>query len=143
MPAAKLQIFTTDELLQMVCGEAVVWDTAALHACVIPGEGYTKDAAPFGWLLDYLDAAEETALQSERRRNFLKFVAARVRLPSGGLRALPSKIRVNRQGKITALPHGHTCSLSLDLPPYTSAAELQRQFEHAFRLMSEYEGLVD
>ena len=138
VPAPKLQIFTTEELLKMVCGEPVVWDSATLNQCVIPGEGYTKDAREFVWLLDYLNEVDGVG-----RRCFLKFVAARVRLPSGGLAALPYKIKVNRQGRVTSLPHGHTCSLSLDLPPYSSVDELQMRFEQAFALMEEYEGLVD
>jgi hypothetical protein len=138
VPPAKLQIFSTGELLRMICGEPVVWDRAALEASVIPGEGYTQDAPAFVWLLEYLEAAD-----GGTRRAFLKFVAARVRLPSGGLRALPRKITVNRQGRVESLPHGHTCSLSLDLPPYGSPAELRDRLEQAFALMLEYEGLVD
>ena len=74
---------------------------------------------------------------------FLKFVAARLRLPSGGLRALSAKIHIKRVGKPESVPHAHTCSLTLDLPPYTSRAQLKRQLRLAFELMSKFEGLVD
>ena len=52
-------------------------------------------------------------------------------------------IHIKRVGKPESVPHAHTCSLTLDLPPYTSRAQLKRQLRLAFELMSKFEGLVD
>ena len=103
------------------------------------------------------------------RKDFLKFVTARVRLPSGGLRALSRKVRVAaapalcavslttvvaplgtgqieiRRGQdIACVPHGHTCALSLDLPPYRTQTELHVMLFKALDLMNNYDtGLYD
>ena len=85
------------------------------------------------------------------RKDFLKFVTARVRLPSGGLKALSRKvtssplvlsaqaskpssligawgcvqIEIRRStADATCVPHGHTCALALDLPAYGSQVSL-------------------
>ena len=83
------------------------------------------------------------------RKDFLKFVTARVRLPSGGLKALSRKvassptachasklsfligawgcvqIEIRRStADVTCVPHGHTCALALDLPAYGSQVSL-------------------
>jgi hypothetical protein len=54
----------------------------------IPGEGYTSTDQPYQWLL-----LEVVSMGASARKDFLKFVTARVRLPSGGLRALTRKVR--------------------------------------------------
>jgi len=173
VPLQKLQLFTTTELLELVCGAAVQWNGEDLEACVVPGDGYTRDSPPYRWLLEVLEALTDDSGAGSgggggsggaaQRAAFLQFVTARPRLPAGGLRALPCPIRVQLAGgggstMQTAeqeqeqaaqaivdgrLPTAHTCSLTLDLPVYSSKAVLSERLAAALRLMAEYEGLVD
>lgn len=72
------------------------------------------------------------------RKDFLKFVTARVRLPSGGLRALSRKVEIRRSAAdVSTVPHGHTCALALDLPVYTSQTELHLMLYKALELMNQ------
>lgn len=194
LPVSKLLVFTTSELLESVCGEAVHWDEETVRDCIvshfmrlwffdsvtstrghtgtmlsrdamcvqIPGEGYTSTDPPYQWLL-----LEVVSMGPSARKDFLKFVTARVRLPSGGLRALSRKVRPARAShvllatsRLTAMtlqveirrsaadvrtvPHGHTCALALDLPAYTSQTELHVMLYKALELMNQYDtGLYD
>ena len=155
VPLQKLQLFTTAELLELVCGAAVQWSREDLEACVVPGDGYTRQSPPYLWLLETLDAMGDDASGAAQRAAFLQFVTARPRLPTGGLHALPCPIRVQQPAaladssggsgsKVDArLPTAHTCSLTLDLPAYTGKAALRGRLVEALALMAEYEGLVD
>eukprot|EP01045_Picozoa_sp_COSAG04_P004472 COSAG04_NODE_194_length_20815_cov_4.321591_16_plen_456_part_00 len=150
VPLDKLALFATSELLELVCGAAVEWTEAELEECVVPGDGYTRSSAPYRWLLEFL-----SEMGAADRAAFLQFVTARPRLPAGGLRALPSPIRVQQPAATSAsegggasaadalLPTAHTCSLTLDLPAFASAEALRGRVAEALRLMGEYEGLVD
>ena len=149
VPLKKLDLFTTTELLELVCGAAVDWNAEDLEQCVVPGDGYTRDSEPYLWLLEVLGSL----LEAPQRAAFLQFVTARPRLPSGGLHALPCPIRVQEPGSGGSastqhdidgrLPTAHTCSLTLDLPSYSSKAILEQRLAAALALMAEYEGLVD
>lgn len=168
VPLKKLSLFTTLELLELVCGAAVEWTAEDLENCVVPGDGYTRDSEPYQWLLDVLVGLATTAADSDahdgisslggtdkatQRAAFLEFVTARARLPSGGLHALPCPISVQDPGSggnsstqrdiDQRLPTAHTCSLTLDLPSYSSKEILKQRLEGALVLMAEYEGLVD
>ncbi len=168
VPLSKLSLFTTPELLELVCGAAVEWTAEDLENCVVPGDGYTRDSEPYRWLLHVLADLATTAADSDdhgamsslgrtdkatKRAVFLEFVTARPRLPSGGLYALPCPIRVQDPGSGSndsaqrdidqRLPTAHTCSLTLDLPHYSSKEILKQRLDGALELMAEYEGLVD
>eukprot|EP01043_Picozoa_sp_COSAG02_P029877 COSAG02_NODE_1879_length_10557_cov_2.360976_5_plen_1465_part_01 len=168
VPLKKLDLFTTTELLELVCGAAVEWNAEDLENCVVPGDGYTRESEPYQWLLDVLVSLATTAAdlddhhgvssfggtdKATQRAAFLEFVTARPRLPSGGLHALPCTIRVQDPGSGGSgstqrdidqrLPTAHTCSLTLDLPSYSNKEILKQRLERALALMAEYEGLVD
>ena len=138
----------------------------------IPGDGYTGDDSPYQWLLVELETMSAPA-----RKDFLKFVTARVRLPSGGLRALSrkvidyltqfsyafdepdscasnshenshfsllscSQIEIRRSPDVSCVPHGHTCSMALDLPPYRTQTELHVMLYKALDLMNNFDTIL-
>lgn len=135
--------FSTDEVVDMLCGAAVSWDERTLRECVVPAPQpptYSSGDPEFEWLI-----SELLQLTPSARSNFLNFVTARKRLPGGDLRNLPplaasatsSRSRGSRQStgerRITVdassgaapLMKGSTCNYRLHMPRgYASQAEL-------------------
>merc|ERR1711865_310217 len=87
VPLQRLQLFSTVELLELVCGGRVRWTEADLHKCVVPGEGYTRDSPTFQLLLDELASYMMEERGDDRASAFLLFVTARPTLGPGGLSA--------------------------------------------------------
>ena len=94
---------------------------------IVPGDGYTRSSAPYRWLLEFL-----SEMGAADRAAFLQFVTARPRPPAGGLRALPSPIRVQQPAATSAstpYPATRTCQPSpnprhrLAIPVNTSFPE--------------------
>ncbi|CAN0439462.1 unnamed protein product, partial [Ectocarpus sp. 8 AP-2014] len=78
-------------------------------------------------------------LDTEGRRQFLRFVTGTPRLPIGGFGALRPRLTVVKK-EVDVLPGGtpdshlpscSTCQVYLKLPAYTSRAALEAKLKHA------------
>lgn len=49
VPLHHLAAFRIPELLELVCGTSVQWSAPELEACLVPGDGYTRDSPQFVW----------------------------------------------------------------------------------------------
>jgi E3 ubiquitin-protein ligase NEDD4 len=73
---------------------------------------------------------------AEKRMRLLQFVTGTSRLPIGGFRELhgsdgPRRFTVERTGSVDSLPKSHTCFNRLDLPAYSSYAQLHSKLTYA------------
>lgn len=75
--------------------------------------GYTPDCQEIKWLFEILDEEDE-----ENKALFLFFITGSFKVPYGGFKNL--KIEITKMNNTDRLPVAHTCSKSLDLPPYES-----------------------
>jgi len=70
------------------------------------------------------------------RANFLFFVTGSFKVPFGGFKNL--KIGIEKVDDLERLPVAHTCSSSLDLPPYDSKEKLKDKLTIA--ILEGYQG---
>ena len=72
------------------------------------------------------------SMSQDQRAKLLQFVTGTTKVPSGGFVSLvgstgPRKFTICKANKGTQfLPIAHTCFNQIDLPPYTSKAQLER-----------------
>ena len=55
LPLSKLLVFTTSELLESVCGEAVHWDEQTVRECIV---SYAHNNSKSAHSCDYMCTAE-------------------------------------------------------------------------------------
>lgn len=126
IPIKSLSMFSTNELLQLMCGDSDEdWRMDTLRDCIKPDHGYTTSSKA---LLDLYKIMSEFSLQE--RRDFLQFSTGSPRLPVGGFTNLDPPLTVVRKtaGDATdlELPSVMTCANYLKLPDY-SDVDIMRQ----------------
>ena len=106
-----------------------------------------KDLYIHWTLIDYDESSEHiqwlkrifTSWSQENRRNFVKFVTGKPQLPPGGFGSLRYPIAIRYWGAaLDKLPQFHACFSQLDLPPYTSEAQMRNKLELAIGIESEF-----
>ncbi|XP_024534679.1 E3 ubiquitin-protein ligase UPL3 [Selaginella moellendorffii] len=158
---SSLQIFTEQELDNLLCGRRELWTPETLVDHIKFDHGYTSASPPVRHLLEIM--GEFTA---EEQRDFLRFATGAPRLPPGGLAALNPKLTIVRKhptggngssvvlgstppGAASAmgttladgdLPSVMTCANYLKLPPYSSREVMRERLMYA---ISEGQGSFD
>lgn len=134
MPANVLELFSGDEMEDLLCGQiGTQWKMEELQQHINPAHGYSGNSTVFNNLLIVMS---EFNLQEQRK--FLQFITGSPRLPVGGFAALSPKLTVVR--KDPSLPGMHpdeylpsvmTCQNYLKIPEYSSFEILQRNLKYA------------
>ncbi len=108
-------------------GDPIV-DVAPLRARAVYSDGYTASSPQVQWLWAHLAALDNAA-----RSRFLAYVTASPRIPAGVVEIRISKMAFTEAGQPAAnkLPEAHTCSKSLDMPEYATAAILASKIDVA------------
>ncbi|KAG6496224.1 E3 ubiquitin-protein ligase UPL4-like [Zingiber officinale] len=129
-PLRYLQIFTEDELEQLLCGEQDTWDFIQLVNHIKFDHGYSVSSLMATNLLEIIQEYDY-----DQRRAFLQFVTGAPRLAHGGLAALNPKLTVVRKHSSfdadLDLPSVMTCANYLKLPPYSSKEIMRERLLYA------------
>ena len=124
VPYDMLPIWTPCELNELLGGDEDV-SVASLKAMTEYGDSLSSDEQHVQWLWEVLGEG-----QPSDRIAFLRFVAARSRLPSS-LEFLPTGLTISSSpssdAKEQPLPEAKTCFVTLTLPRYRSKDELERK----------------
>ncbi|RDX75296.1 E3 ubiquitin-protein ligase UPL3, partial [Mucuna pruriens] len=133
---SSLQIFTPQELDNLLCGRRELWEAETLADHIKFDHGYTAKSPAIVNLLEIMGE-----FTPEQQRAFCQFVTGAPRLPPGGLAVLNPKLTIVRKLSSTAintssngngpsesadddLPSVMTCANYLKLPPYSSKSLL-------------------
>ncbi|CAD8099394.1 unnamed protein product [Paramecium sonneborni] len=78
---------------------------------------------------------------------FLKFTTSRTRIPIGGFENQECRITVKLLNYLqtdidSRYPQGHTCTHTIDMPPYSNQQILQKRLEEALLFQGETFDLV-
>ncbi|KAJ1918065.1 Ubiquitin fusion degradation protein 4 [Mycoemilia scoparia] len=151
LPTSYLNLFTIDEISEMVSGPSrdEWWTIEHLSKSIKTDHGYTIDSPPVQMLLKFM-----SELDQKQRRVFLKFITGAPSLPRGGFMALrpPLTVVVKACGDSAQpshqqsggdsvvlspprpddyLPSVMTCANYIKLPNYTSIDILRKQWNQA------------
>jgi hypothetical protein len=144
VPLATLRAaaLTPRALRRLLCGGGDGFDVATLRARAAYARPYSAGHAVVGWLWDVL-SQEGPACQSA----FLEFCTGASALPAAGVGALrgdgppltvaPAELR-RRDCAAVRLPSAHTCSNTLELPPFESRAQLRDKLLQALAHKNTY-----
>ena len=115
-----LRLMTWQELELRVCGRVTV-DLDLLREMTVYRTGFTPSTPVVNYFWEALHRATE-----EQRAAFLRFVWGRSRLPLTAAEfprsfAMQPRTVPEHSDPDRALPVAHTCFLSIDIPPWTSA----------------------
>jgi hypothetical protein len=134
VPPAALRAsgITPRQLRRLLCGEGDGFDVRQLAAAAAYTRPYSAAHTIVTWLWEVL-AEEGPAVQSD----FLEFCTGASAAPPGGFAALRgdepplvvarAPLRDGDDASVARLPTAHTCSNTLDLPPYESKAQLREK----------------
>lgn len=145
-PLHHLKIFYEDEMDLMICGDVNSdgWTFEILSSAIKCDHGYSSESEPVINLIQVL-----VELDSEDKRQFLKFVTGSPRLPAGGFLALNPRLTVVRKSPEASvdnkkdeelknlsdrdLPSVMTCANYFKLPPYSSKEILKDRLLFAIK----------
>ncbi|XP_061372413.1 E3 ubiquitin-protein ligase UPL3-like [Gastrolobium bilobum] len=149
---SSLQIFTPQELDNLLCGRRELWEAETLADHIKFDHGYTAKSPAIVNLLEIMGE-----FTPEQQRAFCQFVTGAPRLPPGGLAVLNPKLTIVRKLSSTAvntssngngpsepadddLPSVMTCANYLKLPPYSTKEIMYKKLLYA---ISEGQGSFD
>ncbi|XP_057436689.1 E3 ubiquitin-protein ligase UPL3-like [Lotus japonicus] len=149
---SSLQIFTPQELDNLLCGRREQWEAETLADHIKFDHGYTAKSPAIVNLLEIMGE-----FTPEQQRAFCQFVTGAPRLPPGGLAVLNPKLTIVRKLSSTAvntssngngpsesadddLPSVMTCANYLKLPPYSTKEIMYKKLLYA---ISEGQGSFD
>ena len=89
---------------------------------------YNAASPQIGWLANYIRAFNQQQVQQ-----FVEFVTGRKRPGPGGFAANPITIKLVHPDDLNYLPEAHTCTATLDLPPY----QTEQQFRDKIRQLAD------
>ncbi|KAM7538862.1 hypothetical protein Aperf_G00000051664 [Anoplocephala perfoliata] len=119
-----LSIFTSSELSGIICGEPIdlAWTREELMENITTTDVSTKSSPTFGYFVEVL-----ADLDVEERRNFLRWTTGYSTLPMGGLKNLwpPLALVLRPHGSSFRYPSVQTCLHRIEIPAYSSVAELR------------------
>ncbi|KAK6916719.1 HECT domain [Dillenia turbinata] len=150
---SSLQIFSPDELDNLLCGRRELWDADTLADHIKFDHGYTaKSPAIVNVCTSGFDVLLEIMgeFTPEQQRAFCQFVTGAPRLPTGGLAGLNPKLTIVRKHSSSAvntaangtcpdntadddLPSVMTCANYLKLPPYSTKEIMYKKLLYAIR----------
>ncbi|XP_027357082.1 E3 ubiquitin-protein ligase UPL3-like isoform X2 [Abrus precatorius] len=140
---SSLQIFTPQELDNLLCGRRELWEAETLADHIKFDHGYTAKSPAIINLLEIMGE-----FTPEQQRAFCQFVTGAPRLPPGGLAVLNPKLTIVRKLSSTAvntssngngtsesadddLPSVMTCANYLKLPPYSTKEIMYKKLLYA------------
>ncbi|KAL2346042.1 hypothetical protein Fmac_000042 [Flemingia macrophylla] len=140
---SSLQIFTPQELDNLLCGRRELWEAETLADHIKFDHGYTAKSPAIVNLLEIMGE-----FTPEQQRSFCQFVTGAPRLPPGGLAVLNPKLTIVRKLSSTAvntssnvngpsesadddLPSVMTCANYLKLPPYSTKEIMYKKLLYA------------
>nr|KYP44067.1 E3 ubiquitin-protein ligase UPL3 [Cajanus cajan] len=140
---SSLQIFTPQELDNLLCGRRELWEAETLADHIKFDHGYTAKSPAIVNLLEIMGE-----FTPEQQRAFCQFVTGAPRLPPGGLAVLNPKLTIVRKLSSTAvntssngngpsesadddLPSVMTCANYLKLPPYSTKEIMHKKLLYA------------
>eukprot|EP00048_Salpingoeca_helianthica_P022598 m.19241 g.19241 ORF g.19241 m.19241 type:complete len:1022 (-) comp7541_c0_seq1:33-3098(-) len=130
LPLEALQFFDEKELEMMLIGMAEFdVDEWQAHTNL---KQYTASAKQIVWFWEIVRSWDD-----EKRARLLQFVTGSCRLPMGGFKELmgsagtPQPFCIEKVGDPGMLPRSHTCFNRLDLPPYSSKAQMEEKLTRA------------
>lgn len=130
LPLRSLQIFTEEELDQLLCGEPNAWSYNELLDHIKFDHGYTSSSPS---IIHFLEILQE--FDGNEQRAFLQFVTGAPRLPPGGLAALKPKLTIvckeSNRWADSDLPSVMTCANYLKLPCYSSKEVMRERVLYA------------
>ncbi|KAG5064939.1 hypothetical protein AAZX31_04G003500 [Glycine max] len=149
---SSLQIFTPQELDNLLCGRRELWEAETLADHIKFDHGYNAKSPAIVNLLEIMGE-----FTPEQQRAFCQFVTGAPRLPPGGLAVLNPKLTIVRKLSSTAvnnssngngpsesadddLPSVMTCANYLKLPPYSTKEIMYKKLLYA---ISEGQGSFD
>ncbi|KAK7409762.1 hypothetical protein VNO78_00055 [Psophocarpus tetragonolobus] len=149
---SSLQIFTPQELDNLLCGRRELWEAETLVDHIKFDHGYNAKSPAIVNLLEIMGE-----FTPEQQRAFCQFVTGAPRLPPGGLAVLNPKLTIVRKLSSTAvntssngngssesadddLPSVMTCANYLKLPPYSTKEIMYKKLLYA---ISEGQGSFD
>jgi hypothetical protein len=121
LPVASVgSIITSDDLRSLVYGTPEISVSDLVAHTRYDGVDFTAANEQIQWMWDWLRRSDNHV-----RRQFVRFITGLSQLPVDGMAGLQRGIyiRPSRMGDLA--PRSHTCSFSLDMPVYRSAAELE------------------
>jgi hypothetical protein len=134
LPREKLEgRFTPDELETVIAGDAEI-DITDLETNT-HYTGYTATDQQIIWFWEIVHAFDQDQL-----RLLVKFSSGTPLAPVGGFASLPliiARVGLNDHPADNPLPSSHTCYNQLDLPAYTSKAELGEKLVRSITIGSE------
>ena len=133
IPAELLTTFTPLELERLVCGmpkiDVAAWRQATSH------EGRGGDESTLTRHAKWLWEAVE-GFEPAERQHLLHFWASYTHLPHTNFRGLHFKVRFDPTLSTEHLPTAQTCFLTLRMPIYSSASQLNERLLVAIRYAS-------
>ncbi|CAD8099396.1 unnamed protein product [Paramecium sonneborni] len=140
IPKEYIKIFDSTDLEQLLCGQSYV-DVEDLIKH-LNYQGFTSKHQVIGWLQNTLRSYNQDMLVK-----FLKFTTSRTRIPIGGFENQECRITVKLLNYLqtdidSRYPQGHTCTHTIDMPPYSNQQILQKRLEEALLFQGETFDLV-
>ena len=124
-PEHLANLWTPGELREYIAGEAEV-DVADWKS-VFSYETYGRYSPQVKW---FWEVVEE--MTHAQRRSLLRFISSYNNVPPGGFRKMAVDFVLGRINVPEShLPSSHTCTLTLDLPPYSNKALLKEKLMQA------------
>jgi hypothetical protein len=128
----EIQMFTSDELEMVLCGESVI-DVEDLRKNVIISSPYSLQHPVIRVFFEMLKRWNQADLGK-----LIWFITGSSDVPVGGFEALKKKgFVIQIQRGLESLPVSHTCFGILDLPAYSSVDIMERVFRMALRECNE------
>lgn len=135
MPFDALNLFRSDELQTIFCGDAKLSISRQdLDLYIDISHGYSKSAPQIGMLFDIIQE-----LNNEDLCNFIMFITGSGRLPIGGLSALNPHLTIAKRtpdgnsSPDTCLPSVMTCMNYFKLPAYSTKEIMKEKLMYAIR----------
>lgn len=135
LPRDCMKMFTTDELLRIICGDNTAFTIEEFEAQVTIG----SDATPE---MRRMLAEVVCGFDQKMRAKFIEFVTGSPCLPIGGLGSLDPKIQIQlKRGDSVSLPSVTTCTNYLKIPNYPSIELMREKFITALEYCGNHFGL--
>jgi hypothetical protein len=121
IPLGPLQSTATVDVLQrLVYGAPEISVDDLMAHTSYPGELFTAASPQIQWMWSWLRRSD-----NDVRRKFLNFVTGLSQLPVEGMAGLGMRLVIARSYHADLGARSHTCSFQLELPVYSSPAQLE------------------
>jgi hypothetical protein len=126
-PRAALRLLSAEEWAAALGQDGDEWwERGALRGGLVAGMGLSATSKQLDWL-----AAALAGLAPAERRAFMEFALGAPKMPTGGLRAKPLTVCLDRSAKERSLPAANTCAFRITLPDYPSQEALAAKLRYA------------